>query len=132
MNTTNGGERVVWQKGEVLSGPDLTREPLEAENFLQPISEENVRGSKPEKALTHHSGVGWRAQEMSRNGGDLGADSDLHGRPARKQELLSYSHKDLDFANESAQTWTRPQSLWAERPLEHPDFSPMMPSGEPS
>lgn len=37
---------------------------------------------------------------MSRNGGDLGADSDLHGRPARKQEPPSYSHR----------TWTLPTS----------------------
>lgn len=73
MNTTNGGERVVWQKGEVLSGPDLTREPLEAENFLQPISEENVRGSKPEKALTHHCRCGVEGARNVQKWGRLGS-----------------------------------------------------------
>ena len=59
---------VIWQKGGVLSGPDLIREPFKAENFLQLSSEEEVRASKHDKDSIHHCRFGMEAAHVKKWG----------------------------------------------------------------
>lgn len=59
---------VIWRKGGVVSGPDLIREPFEAENFLQLSSEEDVRASKHEKDSIHHCRFGMEEAHVKKWG----------------------------------------------------------------